>query len=235
MENKVADERRRGVPISVSGLRKVFPNGGQRLEVLTDATFSLESGEKVAIIGESGSGKSTLLSLIAGLDIPDGGSIEVGSQTIHDLDEDGLTRYRSTTVGLVFQFHYLLRDFSALENVMLPAMIGNRSRTEIHEEASELLVSVGLDDRLHHLPAQLSGGERQRVALARSLINRPPLVLADEPTGNLDDKNSRVVEEILLSLVEEGGRTLILVTHNRELARRVGGVLQLETGCLNPV
>ena len=235
MENKVADERRRGVPISVSGLRKFFPNGGQRLEVLTDATFSLESGEKVAIIGESGSGKSTLLSLIAGLDIPDGGSIEVGSQTIHDLDEDGLTRYRSTTVGLVFQFHYLLRDFSALENVMLPAMIGSRSRTEIHEEASELLVSVGLDDRLYHLPAQLSGGERQRVALARSLINRPPLVLADEPTGNLDDKNSRVVEEILLSLVGEGGRTLILVTHNRELARRVGGVLQLETGCLNPV
>ncbi|MCG8480973.1 MAG: ABC transporter ATP-binding protein [Spirochaetales bacterium] len=235
MESKALRDERGGVAISVVGLRKLFPNGGQSLEVLTDATFSRKSGEKVAIIGESGSGKSTLLSLIAGLDTPDGGSIEVGAETIHELDEDGLTRYRSTTVGLVFQFHYLLRDFSAIENVMLPAMIGNRSRREVHEEAEELLVSVGLGDRFHHLPAQLSGGERQRVALARSLINRPPLVLADEPTGNLDDKNSRVVEEILLSLVEERGRTLILVTHNRELARRVGDVLQLEAGCLSPV
>ncbi len=235
MESSALHDEPGGVSISVAGLRKLFPNGGQRLEVLSNATFSRKAGEKVAIIGESGSGKSTLLSLIAGLDTPDGGSIEVGSETIHELDEDGLTRYRSTTVGLVFQFHYLLRDFSAIENVMLPAMIGNRSRREVREEAAELLISVGLGDRLNHLPAQLSGGERQRAALARSLINRPHLLLADEPTGNLDDKNSRVVEEILLSLVEERGRTLILVTHNRELARRVGDVLQLEAGCLNPV
>ena len=129
MESKALRDERGGVAISVAGLRKLFPNGGQSLEVLTDATFSRQAGEKVAIIGESGSGKSTLLSLIAGLDTPDGGSIEVGAETIHELDEDGLTRYRSTTVGLVFQFHYLLRDFSAIENVMLPAMIGSVERS----------------------------------------------------------------------------------------------------------
>lgn len=222
--------------IELVEVAKSFPNGAHRLQVLQDISFTLEAGHRVAITGESGSGKSTLLSLIAGLDTPDHGSIEVGDHEVQQLDDSGLTYYRSRVVGLIFQFHYLLQDFSALENVMLPALMissGTReARRELRQWAEELLTSVGLADRMAHMPAQLSGGERQRVALARALVNNPPLLLADEPTGNLDDRNSRMVEDTLFSLVADRGRTLILVTHNRELAARTGAVLELEAGCL---
>ncbi len=224
-----------GVSIRVDGLSKSFPNGEERLQILRNVEFSLESNGRLAIVGESGSGKSTILSLLAGLDLPDEGSISVGAGNVTTLHGSELDDYRSRTVGLVFQFHYLLRDFTALENVMLPAMIRGRSRREIHEESQQLLDEVGLSGRMNHLPAQLSGGERQRVALARALINRPPLLLADEPTGNLDDTNSRHVEDILFDVVSRRQRTLILVTHNIELARRTGNVLKLEGGCLRPV
>lgn len=223
------------VPVQLTDLAKSFPNGEERLHVLKSVSLSLESGRRVAIVGESGSGKSTILSLVAGLDVPDGGSIRVGDEEVTRLDGTDIDRFRSRTVGLVFQFHYLLRDFDAIENVMLPALVTGRSRNEIYDEAEVLLESVGLTDRRHHLPAQLSGGERQRVALARALINRPPVLLADEPTGNLDDANSRHVEDILFDLVETQQRTLILVTHNVELARRTGRVLRLEGGCLSEV
>lgn len=225
-----------GIGLHVAEVAKSFPNGTQRLQVLKDIRFTLEAGRRVAITGESGSGKSTLLSLIAGLDTPDRGSIRVGNDEVQQLDDSGLTHYRSRVVGLIFQFHYLLQDFSALENVTLPALMispGTRTeRRELRQRAEALLVSVGLADRMAHMPAQLSGGERQRVALARDLINNPPLILADEPTGNLDDRNSRMVEDTLFSLVADRGRTLILVTHNRDLAARTGAVLELEAGCL---
>lgn len=222
--------------VELADVAKSFPNGAQRLQVLQDISFTLAAGRRVAITGESGSGKSTLLSLIAGLDTPDDGSIRVGDDQVQQLDDSGLTHYRSRVVGLIFQFHYLLQDFTALENVMLPALMissGTRAaRRELRRWAEELLTSVGLTDRMTHMPAQLSGGERQRVALARALVNDPPLILADEPTGNLDDRNSRMVEDTLFSLVADRGRTLILVTHNRELAARTGAVLELEAGCL---
>ena len=228
-----------GIGLHVTEVSKSFPNGTRRLQVLQDIAFQLEAGQRVAITGESGSGKSTLLSLIAGLDTPDHGSIRVGEHDVAQMDDERLTYYRSRVVGLIFQFHYLLQDFTARENVMLPALMissGTREvRREISHRAEELLDSVGLGERLSHMPAQLSGGERQRVALARALVNDPPLILADEPTGNLDDRNSRMVEDTLFSLVADRGRTLVLVTHNRDLAARTGAVLELEAGCLTRV
>ena len=155
-----------GVTVSVRGLSKSFPNGNDRLHVLRGVDLTVDEGERVAIVGESGSGKSTILSLIAGLDVPDEGEIHVGTDEVNRLVDSELDRYRSKTVGLVFQFHYLLRDFTTLENVIVPALIGSRRRQEIEAEARELLAEVGMVDRLNHLPAQLSGGERQRVALA---------------------------------------------------------------------
>lgn len=225
------------VDLRISGVHKSFPNGQQRLEVLRDVSLETPAGTQIAVTGESGSGKSTLLSLVAGLDTPDSGEILVGGQRVDALEDAALTQYRSRTVGLVFQFHYLLRDFTTLENVMMPALLaggGSGDRREAEDCAAQLLGRVGLGQRLGHLPAQLSGGERQRVALARALINEPPLVLADEPTGNLDDRNSRLVEDTLFELVTGSGRTLVLVTHNRGLASRTGRVLELEMGCLAP-
>ncbi len=223
-----------GVAVVVRGVQKGFPSGEEFLHILKDVSFVVEPNERVAIVGESGSGKSTILSLIAGLDLPDAGSIAVGEREVTGLTGAGLDGYRSRTVGLVFQFHHLLRDFTAIENVMLPAMVKGSSRSDVREMAAELLAEVGLQRRMDHLPAQLSGGERQRVALARALINDPPLLLADEPTGNLDDETSRTVEDILFDVVSRRRRTLILVTHNTDLARRAGTVLALEGGCLSP-
>ena len=223
-----------GVDVRLQSVEKSFPNGEERLHVLRDVSMELTAGHQIAVVGESGSGKSTILSLIAGLDTPDAGDIYVGDSRVASKTDEEMDRYRSRTVGLVFQFHYLLRDFTAVENVMLPAMVTGRARAEIRDEAEALLASVGMEDRAAHLPAQLSGGERQRVALARALINQPPLLLADEPTGNLDDANSRHVEDILFDLVSTQQRTLILVTHNEELAERTGRVLRLESGCLLP-
>lgn len=221
-----------GVDVRIRDLGKSFPNGRDRLTVFEGIDLDVGSGEMVAISGESGSGKSTLLSLIAGLDLPDHGSIDVGGQRVETMQPVALSRYRAFTVGLVFQFHYLLRDFSALENVMLPALMQGKDRRQTDEKATALMRAVGLAERLRHYPAQLSGGERQRVAAARALINDPDLVLADEPTGNLDDENSRVLEETLFRLVSDFGKTLVLVTHNLELAGRTGRSLRLEKGCL---
>jgi ABC-type lipoprotein export system ATPase subunit len=226
------DAPARGVPVWVAGICKSFPNGLEQLQVLRDVHLSITAGETVSITGESGSGKSTLLSLIAGLDAPDEGEIIVGEDRVDQLQERGLTRYRALTVGLVFQFHYLLRDFSAVENVMLPALMQGWTRDEARERARELLKDVGLADRDGHLPQQLSGGERQRVAAARALINDPTLVLADEPTGNLDDYHSQRVEDTLFGLVEDYGKTLLVVTHNPALAARAGRTFHLEGGCL---
>lgn len=218
--------------LSLSSVSKEFRSGNERLRVLDEVSVELEAGRIAVISGESGSGKSTLLNLIAGLDLPSGGTIRVGGYHVEALREEDLTSYRTTVVGLVFQFHYLLRDFSALENVMLPAYMAGGSRADAETRALELLDEVGLSARAHHFPTQLSGGERQRTAVARALVNDPDIILADEPTGNLDIANSRLVQERLFALVRGHGKTLVLVTHDLTLAAAGDRKFNLENGRL---
>ncbi len=221
--------------IELGGVRKVYPSGRGELEVLRNISLRVEEGELVVITGESGCGKSTLLNLIGGLDKPTEGVVYSCGYTVSRMTEKNLTSYRNESLGFVFQFHFLLKDFNALENVMMPALMGGEKRASAAERASGLIARVGLSDREGHFPSQLSGGERQRVALARALMNDPQLILADEPTGNLDEKNSRVVEDILFQLTEDFQKTLLLVTHDPALAakgrRRLhltqGGVVEL--------
>ncbi len=218
--------------VAVSGLERRFVTGTETLEVLRSVDLTVEEGTTVAITGESGCGKSTLLGLIGGLDRPTGGRVVVAGEDITEMAESELSRYRNEELGFVFQFHFLLKDFTALENVMIPGMMGRESRRALRERARALLVEVGLEKRMGAWPLELSGGERQRVAVARALINEPRLVLADEPTGNLDERNARVVEDLLFGLVEKHGRSMVIVTHDAELASRAdarhlltGGVL----------
>jgi lipoprotein-releasing system ATP-binding protein len=206
--------------LKLSHVAKTFVTGAEELHILTDVNLNVDAGQTVVITGESGSGKSTLLNLIGGLDTPTAGSIEAGGYRVDSLPEGRLTRYRSSVVGLVFQFHFLLKDFTAVENVMMPAFMTGLTREEATRRAEQLLDDVGLSGRTGHFPTQLSGGERQRVAVARALINNPDIILADEPTGNLDEGNSRTVENILFDLVHEYGKTLVLVTHDEGLAER---------------
>ena len=222
-----------GVAVEIRALHKRFPSGDSVITVLDGVDLTLRSGEAVSITGESGSGKSTLLGLLAGLDTPQAGSILVAGRDITRLNDRALTEYRLRSVGLVFQFHHLLEDFSALENVMLPARIAGIGEADARRRAVTLVEQVGLGDRGDHMPAQLSGGERQRIAVARALINAPPLLLADEPTGNLDERNSRRTAETLFELVRIHGTSLVLVTHDRTLAARSDRVLELEHGCLH--
>lgn len=219
--------------VTLRGVSKVFQSGESSLTILSDIDLDLAGGEIVAISGASGSGKSTLLNLIGGLDRPTSGSIVACDYAVHELGEADLTDYRARSLGFVFQFHYLLKDFTALENVMLPAFMLGVPRTAATDRARRLLDEVGLGDRLDHYPTQLSGGERQRAALARALINEPPLLLADEPTGNLDATNSARVEEILLSLVRARGTTLVIVTHDERLASLGERRLHLSLGELS--
>jgi lipoprotein-releasing system ATP-binding protein len=218
--------------IQITGLEKTFVTGSDRLTIIKDLDVTIEAASQIAIVGESGSGKSTLLNIIAGLDSPTKGSIRAGSFSVDSLSEDELTQYRSRFLGLIFQFHYLLQDFSALENVYLPAFMTGEKRKCAMERAEELLCAVGMSHRLHHMPSALSGGERQRVSVARALINNPSLILADEPTGNLDPSNSLMIGELLFSLAANYKKTLILVTHDRELASRAQSRLCLQNGKL---
>lgn len=222
---------RTGELLRVEGVEKTFRTGSEELLVLKGVSLTMDRAEVVSITGESGSGKTTLLSLIAGLDSPTGGHIRCGGYEVSTLSEHGLTEYRARTVGLIFQLHYLMKDFTALENVMIPAYMAGTPKSEAQERAAELLSQVNLYERREHYPLQLSGGERQRVAVARSMVNRPELLLADEPTGNLDERNSRSVEQLLFRLVEVRETSLILVTHDTSLAARSGGRhLRLEGG-----
>ena len=206
--------------IRVAGLEKTYITGMDRLTIIKSLDLEVAAGTKVVVVGESGSGKSTLLNIIGGLDAPTAGTVVVGPYHVHSLPEDQLADYRSKFLGLIFQFHHLLKDFTALENVYLPAYMGGMSRRQAAEAARALLHDVGLDHRLGHLPSQLSGGERQRVAVARSLIQDPRLVLADEPTGNLDPANAQLIGDLLFSMVDKYRKTLVLVTHDRELASK---------------
>lgn len=221
--------------VLISGLTKTFSSASEKLVIFDKLNFSIEEGKKISITGESGSGKSTFLNILGGLESADSGEIIAGSYKVHSLDEKSLTEYRSSFLGLVFQFHYLLKDFTALENVMLPALIAGRSKKEIKEKALSLLEDVKLVERKNHFPSQLSGGERQRVAVARSLINSPSLILADEPTGNLDPANAETVQNLLFSVVDKHKKTLVLVTHDQNIASMTDISYKLYKGNLEEV
>jgi putative ABC transport system ATP-binding protein len=204
--------------ISVEGLRKSIRNGARTVDILKGIDFTVPQGQFVAVMGASGSGKSTLLGLLAGLDTPSAGDVRLNGTAISYLPEDQLAQVRGKTIGFVFQSYQLIPTLTALENVLLPFELNSDSRESGLGRARELLVSVGLGDRMDHYPVQLSGGEQQRVALARAFILRPPIVLADEPTGNLDTTNGAHVLELLLNLNRSEGTTLVLVTHDPVLA-----------------
>ena len=220
------------VAVRATNLSKTYQDGVRRVEVLRGIDFAVEPGEMIAIVGPSGSGKSTLLHLLGALDRPDGGAIEIGGQSLAALSGARLAGFRNRMIGFVFQFHQLLPDFTALENVMLPGRIAGREPGEVLTSARRLLLEVGLVDRLDHFPNQLSGGERQRVALCRALVLEPPLLLADEPTGNLDPASGEHVFDLLLELQARHRTTGILVTHNPEIAERCTRILRLEGGVL---
>lgn len=206
--------------IKISGLEKTYITDSEQLTILKDLDLSVEEGKKIVIVGESGSGKSTLLNVLGGIDTITAGSVMAGKWNVSKLTEDEIAEYRSSFLGLIFQFHYLLKDFTALENVYMPAYIAGIPKKDAIAHAEQLLSDVGVYERKNHLPSQLSGGERQRVAVARSLINNPSLILADEPTGNLDPANAVMIGDILFSMVEKYNKTLLLVTHDIKLAEK---------------
>ena len=222
------------VAIEARGLSKSFVGGdGAELKVLEGVELDVGWGEAVAVVGSSGAGKSTLLHLLGALDLPASGDVLLAGRRISDVSPDDLARIRNDSVGFVFQFHHLLREFTALENVMMPCRISGRSPKFAETRGRELLTLVGLEERMDHRPSQLSGGEQQRVAVARALSNQPPVLLADEPSGNLDAQTSDELHDLLFSLRESQGLAMVLVTHNRELARRADRILELREGRLH--
>lgn len=218
--------------LTISGLEKTYTTDSERLTIIKDLDLTVNIGTKLSIVGESGSGKSTLLNIIGGLDTITAGSVIAGTYNIGEMGENELTEYRSAFLGLVFQFHYLLKDFTALENVFLPSYMAGTPKKEALEKAEQLLCDVGLENRMKHLPSQLSGGERQRVSVARSLVNNPQLILADEPTGNLDPANALVIGDLLFSMADKYKKTLIIVTHDMELAHCASECFRLLNGKL---
>jgi lipoprotein-releasing system ATP-binding protein len=216
--------------LQCSNLTKHFVQGEARVEVLNGVNLSIKPGERVAIIGASGSGKTTLLQLIGGLDLPTSGEISIAGQRVDKLNDAARGELRNRAVGFVYQFHHLLPEFSALENVAMPLLVRRTPLNEAKAQAQALLERVGLGARLTHRPSQLSGGERQRAAVARALVTKPQVVLADEPTGNLDGANARQVFELMLELNREVGTALVIVTHAPELAARMQRVLTLKDG-----
>ncbi|MFH1142947.1 MAG: ABC transporter ATP-binding protein [Candidatus Eisenbacteria bacterium] len=221
--------------LEVLDLWKGFPSGDKRLEVLRGVDLTVQPGEVVAILGASGSGKTTLLHLIGALDRPDRGTVRYGEQDVTGPSEEGRAALRNRYVGFIFQYHHLLAEFTARENVAIPLLIGGWGRVAAWDRARELLALVGLEERGHHRPAQLSGGEQQRVALARALANRPPLVLADEPTGNLDRATGEALFRLLYSLSRQGQQSWVVATHNEYLAEMADTRWRLEDGVLRPV
>lgn len=218
--------------VEVKGLRKSFVGGSGEIEILKGIDLSVSEGERVAVVGTSGAGKTTLMHILGGLDYPTEGQVKIEGSDILALRGSALDDFRNRTVGFVFQFHQLLPEFTAVENVMMPALIARKGRKEAAAAARGLLDDVGLSHRLTHKPGQLSGGEQQRVAIARSLVQAPRLLLADEPTGNLDSSTSEEIFQLIDSLHKKHGLTMLVVTHNEPLAQRLDRMVRMEDGLL---
>jgi lipoprotein-releasing system ATP-binding protein len=219
--------------IRAEKIAKTYASGENRVTVFEDLSLQIGAGEMVAIVGPSGAGKSTLLHLLGGLDRPTTGSVKIGEFDISKFAELDLARFRNQEIGFIFQFHYLLPEFSALENVMMPLLVARAPIKTAQAHAAELLASVGLANRAQHRPGELSGGEQARVALARALVNRPHLLLADEPTGDLDSKTSESIHKLLKEITQSQKLTSVIVTHNEKLAAICDRVLHLEDGILS--
>lgn len=216
-------------------IAKSYLQGPQQLQILRDLNFNVEAGQHLAIVGASGSGKSTLLNVLGGLDKPDAGTVFLQGEAFSTLSENARGKLRNQYLGFVYQFHHLLAEFTALENVAMPLLIARRDKSIAFDRARELLSRVGLTQRESHKPSQLSGGERQRVAIARALANHPACVLMDEPTGNLDGKNARAIQALMKELSEQLDTAFVVVTHDIQFARTMDLVLELRDGSLAPV
>lgn len=201
-----------------------------KIDVLKNISLTLQKNEISVIVGASGAGKSTLLHILSGLDKPDSGEVEIDGQNIFALDEKSISKFRNESIGFIFQFHHLLPEFTAEENIAIAQMINGTSRNKAIGNSRKLLELVGLSDRNTHLPAELSGGEQQRIAIARALINKPKIIFADEPTGNLDSKNSETIHKLFVELKEKLGITLLMVTHNQDLVKLADRVLEMKDG-----
>ncbi len=221
------------VALKLQNLMKSFQTGAKQIDVLRGVNLAIRSGEIVSLIGPSGSGKSTLLQIAGLLEVPSSGTLEINSQRVQLLDDYSRTLMRRHSIGFVYQFHHLLREFSALENVIIPQRVAGVSFTDARKRARDLLARVGLQNRFDHRPARLSGGEQQRVAIARGLANRPNLLLADEPTGNLDPETAETVFKLLLSITREEGMAALIATHNLDLGSRMDRIVRLENGAIH--
>lgn len=221
--------------VTIENLEKSYSNGNEKLTIFKNLNFTVEQGSKTVIVGQSGSGKSTLLNIIGSIDTATGGTVKCDEWTVTSLNERTQAKYRSKFLGLIFQFHYLLKDFSALENVYMASYMAGVPKSKAIEKAKKLLCDVGLSERFSHLPGQLSGGERQRVAVARALMNDPELILADEPTGNLDPENAELISSLLFDMADKYNKTLILVTHDMKLAEKGSEVYTIVNGNLEKI
>ncbi|KQN42817.1 lipoprotein ABC transporter ATP-binding protein [Serratia sp. Leaf50] len=218
--------------LQCENLCKTYQEGKLKTDVLRDVSFAIKPGEMMAIVGSSGSGKSTLLHLLGGLDSPTAGEVVFKGQSLNAMSSSAKAELRNRQLGFIYQFHHLLPDFTALENVAMPLLIGKNKASEVQDKAREMLAAVGLEHRSKHRPSELSGGERQRVAIARALVNSPSLVLADEPTGNLDQKNADSIFELLGELNVRQGTAFLVVTHDLQLANRLSRQLEMRDGKL---
>ena len=218
--------------LSCQNITKFYQEGTQQTEVLKQVSFSMQPSELVAIVGSSGSGKSTLLHTLGGLDQPSSGEVFIKGQSLQQMTPNALAKLRNQYLGFVYQFHHLMTDFTALENVMMPMLIGQQNKTEAQDRAEQILSAVGLQHRISHRPSALSGGERQRVAIARALVNNPALVLADEPTGNLDHKTTESIFDLIQQLNQEKQIAFLLVTHDLNLAEKLNRRLIMQDGVL---
>ncbi|HAY41443.1 MAG TPA: lipoprotein-releasing system ATP-binding protein LolD [Gammaproteobacteria bacterium] len=218
--------------IKCKNIRYSYHDGDRETPILSNLNFEVSQGESIAILGQSGCGKSTLLNLIGGIDKPSSGEVYIGNNDLATLNEEKITELRAKSLGFVYQFHHLLKDFSAIENIAMPLLIQGINKETCIKKASQITKTIGLEHRENHLPSELSGGERQRVAIARAIISNPSCLLADEPTGNLDAKNASSVLELLINLNQQHGSSLIIVTHDEKIATKMDRVLVLEGGHL---
>lgn len=221
--------------VSIKDVSKRFQNNAVSIEILNHVDFTIEKGESISVVGASGIGKSTFLHILGTLDRPDEGALFFKDEDVFLLNDEKLAQFRNASIGFIFQFHHLLPEFTALENAMMPVLIHRNSKAEAIETAESVLVRVGLKERLHHRVGQLSGGEQQRVAIARAIVLKPSLLLADEPTGNLDKKNSQQIHELLLELNQEFSMAMVIVTHNMELASIMSRSVTIVDGKLSEI